>query len=708
MIVSLVKNGDRSFILKASSWRLSCYSAGFCHTFFSKIPQNVGALFFAFNPISIFFLSISSSIYAYLSLPLIIVGTYEFLRQKPLGKKALALLLYTLGLSFLLVYTRVTGIYAIVLFALGLFYVKPLFKALWSQKLKAVTLFFASLAILAPLFVAYILPKVDGEARYFQGASNYVSDSAQYAKDVHYVNQHEPVSQLLSLSEITDNIMASWQNTQLFRYASAIVFIAIGALAVYYAVRRKNKLVLFVSALYLITLAIRSMGKFTGEGVFKVVMYKLLPFIANQPRWINVATVPLFAFMIAYVASRRLGKKVAIPLLGVFAVVMLIPFVTFHSNPRMATVNPQQMPAQYKNEFYSGSERRLPSVNYLDNGFAWSPYNLYPFWDRNQSVMSSGIRVVNARQVQVAQDVSIGRATTPKLANNARIFNLKKIYLYEDAKSYGRDISVWGRQYDVQAGLKAGNKLLNAPGAFEKEDISGNLRRYSLKNDENYEFNIYSPGAVNEVKSSNFYKKKLDVNTRPIVVDDKAYALQSSAKKLNDIAKGNANVKVEYKQSFYDQTRYYVKFSNFNKSKPFLLQLNKVYNPTWKLKLISKADYDKVACHDAQNYPISNNATCEFDGTPLALKDRLDSLGQKDATTAHFEGNYIGNTWVVDPSKAKEASGELYAIVTYDKQTAMSLSFLVSWGVIGTSAAIALGYAGKKYFPRAKKVLKIK
>lgn len=643
--------------------------------FFSRNASALGALVFAFNPVALFFIGLTSFVYAYSSLPLIIIGFYEFFTQKKVQRRLWYLFVYLIGVSLLLVYTRITGLYATVILLVIAVYCKPLIKLLYHNKLKALLIGVASVVIVLPLFLAYALPTLTGENKDFSGVSNYSKVSSEWSGDVFYKYSTEPVQKALSFKEITENINASWQSTDLFEWMSFIVLVAVVTLSIWCVRKRITRYTVVAMAILGGGALFRISAHFLPEAVFSKIMYSYYPFVTGEMNWLYLFYIPAFSFLVALIADRFVFKKIFYSLILSYLLLVLIPMLFFADNPRMSKLDISKAPSSYKQEFYQGSETYRGSTSMVYSNFTWSPYKIPLFSNRNQSVISGNARV-SSPDIQSAAQRWLNYSTNTK---NAAIFNLKDIFIYKDAVSSSKDISIWDEVLDMDAIIKDALIISTGNPSLDTVLDNGSLKKMSIKNSDSYEFNIYSPASVIKTEIEDMYDSPLDLESKPVLLDNSVRGRESSNEELGRIAENNKDVTVNVKRSFYDGTRYYLKMSNYNKVKPFLIQLNEIYNTNWKLKAISKEDYEKISCSDEVSYSITQNTMCEFSGSPLDLKDRLDSITAKDISREHLEGNYVGNTWVVNPS----SDDEMYAILVYDKQTPMSLAFLLSWVLIG-------------------------
>jgi hypothetical protein len=673
--------------------------------FFNKTASSIGALVFAFNPIALFFMYIPGYLYAYLSAPFILVGFYEFFRNESKTKRYAYLSLFALGISFLFIYTRVMGIYLALLFVISLFFIKPLLKMAWRNKLRTGMVAGVAIGVLMPILVATIMPKITHEDKYFVGAGSFAQTQEKFAKGVYEAYKIEKPKNGLVLNEITQNIGEKWQKGRAFKYASAIFVLVIGFGGVALAAYKRNKLAMYVGLIFLGAMAVRWLAKFTSEPMFAKIMFKYFPFITNNTQWIYIVTVVCLSFFAAYIANYKRGKYVVAPLVVCFLAVAVVPFINFSGNDRTKLVDLDKAPQAYKQEFYSGGPQRMPSAAYIGGHLAWTPYPITTFTSKNQWVMSDNVRVVGLDQNELAASAqSFG--PTGKHIENAAVLNLKKLYVYKDAASTSKDLIAWIDEYDAQAAAKQRMAALNKSPDVVKELDSASLARFGIKGNNDYEFNLYSPGRVIDQKVKDFYKKPLDIESKPMLIDNKSFGNKQSAKNLDAIAQKNPDVNVSLKESFYDQTRYYVKLTNFDPKQPLLLQLNKVYNPSWKVKWITKQDYEKIKCSAPKTYLITQNQVCEFGGNPFDVRDSLAHANNKGvAESNHFEGNYVGNAWIVNEDQLPDNAKEVYAYVVYEKQAPASISMMVSVAAIIIPGGVALGMWGKKALPPAWKKL---
>jgi hypothetical protein len=255
--------------------------------------------------------------------------------------------------------------------------------------------------------------------------------------------------------------------------------------------------------------------------------------------------------------------------------------------------------------------------------------------------------------------------------NNLRVtHNLKNIIVANDiVEAIGpnstenkEDIQII-REKNVEIGK---NELLSL-------NSNPNFNHFFFTNKDNYDFYIYSPREVVFKEGlDSIFDNSLKIEDIPVVIDDKTI-------KLDDNYQG---VKIEYKINPSNKTKYFIKISEFDKAKPFLIQLNQTYNKNWKLKWINKSEFEDEKCTgDWEEFSITNNVRCLYDELIINLSD-IKFIGKKTIPEEyHFQGNYIGNFWLVDPkdiSQQKVTDDELFAVIIYEKQLYYSYAIAIS------------------------------
>jgi hypothetical protein len=96
---------------------------------------------------------------------------------------------------------------------------------------------------------------------------------------------------------------------------------------------------------------------------------------------------------------------------------------------------------------------------------------------------------------------------------------------------------------------------------------------FRLKDEEQFDFFIYSPAKIIHQNMKKFFKYPLDILSKPLIVNSRSFHKPDSLKK-NASNIYSKDVNISYKKSIFSPSKYYLKIENFSKNSPFLVQMN--------------------------------------------------------------------------------------------------------------------------------------
>ncbi len=397
---------------------------------------------------------------------------------------------------------------------------------------------------------------------------------------------------------------------------------------------------------FLVLLAITIFGM---GNIFPAYLYlsfiKFLPFVTNEPFWaFYVFNLP-FVILLGILTESR-----AKPLYGyvfVFILFAILPLLNLTSYD-LKKFNISQIPKPYE-EYFVKSYDGLPESTYYFLGTCWRarymdeediPTLCPNFGLKYSSATLSDPRWVSGQRYKLSQTL-----TQSTDVNNLRVtHNLKNIILPKDAIDKDDD-----------------QKTVKARSAFDNNFIlisseNDNFIHYYFKDKDLYNFFLYSPLQItNERDISSIKDNKLSVNGRPVVLNPISY---NSSKNLQ-------SVEIDYKVSPINPTKYYMHLKSLKNTDPFIIQFNQDYHNSWKLKLITKQDFENIKCiSKQQTFSITNNSLCVYMDSFLDLGD-IGLLSKPQVEKAeHIESNYVNNGWIVNP----KAQNDIYAVLIFEKQ----------------------------------------
>jgi hypothetical protein len=190
-----------------------------------------------------------------------------------------------------------------------------------------------------------------------------------------------------------------------------------------------------------------------------------------------------------------------------------------------------------------------------------------------------------------------------------------------------------------------------------------------------------------------FQQDAIDVNRRAMLLDSQAFKKPVNLPALPV----SQNIKISSKSSMDNVTKYLIKIENVEKGKPFLVQLNQTFGMSWKIKWVDKNYFEEKKCLSGwEEFPLSNNATCPIRFNLLDWKDFGLLFTPAVSNSNHFEGNFVGNSWLVKPQdipKDLQNEKELYAVIVYEKQ----IYYIWILALAGLTAVVLVVLAVKEF-----------
>ena len=213
------------------------------------------------------------------------------------------------------------------------------------------------------------------------------------------------------------------------------------------------------------------------------------------------------------------------------------------------------------------------------------------------------------------------------------------------------------------------------------KDENESFTHFGINNDDSYEYFLYSPANIIRQDMGSFFSGSIDITEKPIVIDPDSFH-KPQIVDAYEVPDENKNISIEYKHSAFQPTKIYAKIENLDSSRPFLLQLNQTFGMSWKVKLITKEEFEEKQCIDEyREYSITQNTVCQYSPTLLDIRDTKYLSTPNVSEDHHFEGNFVGNAWLVTPEDIPEdmrGQGELYAVIIYEKQIYYVWALIIS------------------------------
>ena len=185
----------------------------------------------------------------------------------------------------------------------------------------------------------------------------------------------------------------------------------------------------------------------------------------------------------------------------------------------------------------------------------------------------------------------------------------------------------------------------------------------------------------------------IDIYDKPVNIDPESFHKPEDMDRFT-IPESNQNISLRYKRSVLQPTKIYLKVGAVDTTEPFLIQLNQTFGMSWKLKWITQEEFEEKSCADAyQEFAITQNKYCNYRAQILDIRDTKFLSKTAVPESQHFEGNFVGNTWLVTPGDIPpeyQGKNELYAVVIYEKQIWYNWALIISGTTLGVLIILSL------------------
>ncbi len=677
--------------------------------FFSKNKLGVflGALFFVSSQWVLFFFTLPGFAFALLGLPLFVVSLLHVLNK---GYRIFPLLGLALSGFWILSYQRLFLMYGFV----ALFVIVLCAKRMWIERKKILVYLPALVLLCLPVILGILITMQDlsfGESfnnyqGFFRKAYGTTSYNQMLKRDVlTAIHFSAPANSFLVIS-----------STKYFiAYFAFALVIAFGVTWLIVRRMRWTWLRVGLIGLYFGGSFLVSLAHFVSVTTFVSITYDILPFLSNEPANAKILALLATAIAIPIVITRIQTKKFQIVFIS--AVLLYIAcsvFPLFYPTYKKGQIDfDTTVPKAYQDEFFS-EEKREPYVYYPNTVNDWKdPYGLFYAWaptamDFNQNLKYRQVMTGNVRLASIKQAQLFYMLTRYPDSQYAKYFNLKNIVVYKDIQNSepGR-FDYFPNSYDfVSNGNKTLGKLKENPHFTVKEN--DHFAIFRPKDVNEFDYFLYSPSEVKEASPKTIFLPTNDPvkSSKPLLIDWNAYHKPDEAKPdvYGADIKRNENVHVDAKTFVLNRGKILVKISHVDPTSDFFLQLNQTLQPQWRIASISKEEFEGTACSNTKNFERTQNSTCEANANAIDLS-ATHLLWQPRIEGRHFEGNIIGNGWIMkhqEYSKFLDSDGNLYIAIYYRRQIYYQWSLIVSLSLLGLGTCAAL--AQEIFMKRKKRV----
>ncbi len=639
---------------------------------FNKKHALIWSFFFTFNPISYYFLSQPWFMFVYFGWPLILLWILSFYKHK----KLLSILLIYIGTLLLFSYPRLLWIYGAFFVLLGLFFIQDIFlfiKKNYKIVLIAALLYILLLSpILLNLYYSHFI-----ESAYFAWLGNYADIHSSYAPTYYKNVLSRSFFNWFFLKEITTNFQSVLHLDHYYKIFS-LLFVFYFIISALFAPKKKKvrPIFFFFLFIYLLIIFIVNLPFFVNSDTFQKVYYTYFPFIANNASWLKPISILALTFFITLSFSSHKHPIIRFINYVYVSLFFLLNITVFYNNPFLKKVS--DYPTYYKKFFapVSWSDIQTSAYPWWEKlYFPRSPYPVYGhgLTPKFQKVFESNVRLVNAKQRKLSF------ITHP----NNRIFNLKNIILFNDIKNPIKKQFPYYAHKDYITRTQKHYQSLIKERDFHLETKNKYISHFTLSGSAAYEYFLYSPNTILQYSINTFTTwHTLNFSQKLINIDPLSFQKPAHMDTFS-IPSENKNISVTYKKSHLQPTKIYAKFENLNPQKPFLIQLNQTFSTNWKLKRITKEEFMNKKCINTyRTFPLTQNTYCNYSPKAIDIIDTKYIFHTWIKEKNHFEGNFVGNTWLIEPDNIPhdiEDDNILYAVIIYEKQVRYHWTLILSF-----------------------------
>lgn len=659
------------------------------------------SLFYTFNPLTVYLLSQSGFALAYVALPLVLFSIIKYFRGETIRWKYLLLLI--IGVNLLLSYPRLTILYTSLIIILSshflYIFIKNHVPCLGKKIILAgTTLLLSHLFILSNTIAAIY------DHQYTNGALEYTTAFSQsYGPTFYRNNAQTPFFEAYLIKEPTHNFANWWHDDYTFLFISFLLTISVvSGLTV---IKKTNGMYLLSLVLYMLTIAINLAAHFLTEKTFIKFTYTWFPALTNNTSWILFIQIFALSIIIGHLLESSKKTRVHFFYIIIFLYIgaSIFPLTQFRSNASLKKIDPAHIPNQlYK--FILDPNQKKEGAAYLPQKeliFDWSNYPInLGYYSNFIQPFSDNQRLVAQKQARLAQQVE-----NDGQSQNNFLFNIKNIFLFNKIKNNTNNFPFYTTN-NVQLQSDSYKRILEKQKRIKIYSNGDYLTWFKINDAPNYDFSIYNPLEVIESEIENFHSLNIQPQKRPIVLD------QSSFNRPLGVYKKNLSqdIKISVKSSPGNPTKYYLKLENVDITLPFIIQMNQTFVPSWKVRWVSKKYFEKKECVDDWKYfHITNNQTCSYRSSLLPIGD-IDLLTRSYVPEKnHFEGNFIGNAWLINPADIPseyQNDDELYLVIYFEKQIYYIITLTISGLTLLTLIVLTIMQETKEY--RSKRYAKIK
>ncbi|PID83995.1 hypothetical protein CSB09_03095 [Candidatus Gracilibacteria bacterium] len=600
-------------------------------------------------------------------------------------------------------YTRLTGIYILLFLFLAIYFHKFIFNILKKDKKSVILTLISSLSIISPFLFSLVFPYIDGNNNYFLGPQNYANHFAGFQDKLwERLSQKSMVYDFIP-SEILHDFANNFQQGNIFIILGLIFIVGN---SIYFLFSKKRKpLDTYVISILLFLIFFHGSAKFLNAEYFTSII-KYFPFITNNLDWLFIIYIPLLTYIFSYNLTHSKRKYIFTISLFIYIFISLFPLLNFPNNFKSQLVDINAMSEPYKKTFFTKNNDNPVSILYPQHTLhiKGNPYHIKISNNYNYILPFNKDSRLSGKKQSNLYDKANQYAYFPYYY----LFNIKNIFVFKDIEEFDKKLDWYSGKNLKQKSEKKLQELYANDNLYIKQDNSS-FTQFGFSYDGEYEYLLYAPNTILKKDINEMFSGtgKLDISQKIINIDTESFHKPQKIENF-EIPEENRNLAIRYKKAYHQHTKIYAKFGNIDPKKPFIIQLNRTFGMSWKLKWISKKEFEEEKCIDAyKKFPVTQNVYCNYKPTIIDLADTKYLDYPKVKEENHFEGNFIGNTWLVEPDDIPENmknNDVLYAVIIYEKQIWYNWFFVLSGGTFLLLILIALYQEVRSIF-RKKKLL---
>jgi hypothetical protein len=655
--------------------------------FFGKTDTSIriGALFLAFNPVSLLLITMSSVGLTYAMFVVFCYAILCFLRE---GKYKYLFLSIPSGV-YLFYYLRFLPFFCVLFFLMMWILWERREQLFQYRRFLALSLVFFLSA--SPFIVGNVLALFSGSSV----LSGYQSGFQKF-EEINYNFKSRFLFSLSYPGGFTPSVLsyffnpegrpgldASRQGSEIYKVVQIIFNIILFGFAVLRlsSMEKKDKnkstILLFLT---LATIGVNTVGYFTNLETFNELNHSVLAFLYNDYGFLQFCQAFLMAFLLVLVinAVEREGCRNLLKS-SVFVVLLFCFFNTFPyllNRDFYGLKKINNIPDGYKQMFWDGSmssgyEASL-FVPYYWLKLAWAPHfvNVNFLNDsRYRSIIVPNFRVAGAEFITLYNDVY--NHLSEDSLHNLAIFNIKSIFLFKNVEDTDTSIDAYGVR-EKSRKIEGYEKTLSDRMDANETSVVDGISHYRFNDADQYDFLLYSPKTIIDQPVSNFFVSSTAATNAPVYLDE----LDEDTPTRGD------GSNIFYKWGVNNSNKYYLKIDSVSSSKEMLIQLNQMRSKGWAVYPISKTQFDSVKCKNTiVSYPLTSNKSCFYSSWPLDWKD-VSYLFRKTIKAKAVGGNYFGNLFTIQKDAVEQSSdGSVYLAIFFRGQIYYEIALVVFLGV---------------------------